>query len=368
MSRKANKARSITSRDVAALAGVSLMTVSRTLRTPDLVSPATRQRVEAAARELNYVPDLAAGSLSSQRSGHVAVLLPSLRHAGFLRTVDGLSDTLREHGYHLLIGDCHYSVEQQLELLRMLLGRRPEAIVLISGLDSPAAQELLERAAVPVIETWHWPDEPRNRVVGFSQFEVGRTMTESLIAMGHTQIGFLGALGPFDPNGEQRRQGHLAALQHAGLRDDIQSSVGKAPMEIEDGANGACQLLDRFPEMEALACASDMTALGVLHECRRRHLSVPDQLAIAGFGDFDFARYLQPSLTSVRLPSYRIGQQAAELIVATISGETPAPPSHCNLGFELIHRQSTGHDEQLMTYASSAPDAMPTRGVRPHDE
>lgn len=355
MSRKASKARSITSRDVAELAGVSLMTVSRTLRTPELVSPATRKRVESAARELNYVPDLAAGSLSSQRSGHVAVLLPSLRHAGFLRTVDGLSDTLRDNGYHLLIGDCYYSVEQQLELLRMLLGRRPEAIVLISGLDSPAAQDLLARAAVPVVETWHWPDDPPNMVVGFSQFEVGRAMTDSLIEKGHTRIGFLGALGPFDPNGEQRRQGHLAALRNAGLRDDIQSSVGKAPMEIEDGVKGASWLLEHFPEMDALACASDMTALGVLHECRRRGCAVPQQLAIAGFGDFDFAQYLQPSLTSVRLPSYRIGQLAAQLIVATISGEAAPPAPHCNLGFEIIHRQSTGSDDNRPSSSSSAP-------------
>ncbi|MGQ7847773.1 LacI family DNA-binding transcriptional regulator [Granulosicoccus sp. 3-233] len=356
MSRKASKARSITSRDVAALAGVSLMTVSRTLRTPEMVSPATRKRVQSAARELNYVPDLAAGSLSSKRSGHVAVLLPSLRHAGFLRTVDGLSDTLRDNGYHLLIGDCYYSVEQQLELLRMLLGRRPEAIVLISGLDSPAAQDLLARADIPVVETWHWPDEPRNRVVGFSQFDVGHAMARSLIEQGHVHIGFLGALGPYDPNGEQRRQGHLSALRDAGLRSDIQASIGKAPMEIEDGAKGASLLLDRFPEMDALACASDMTALGVLHECRRRDCVVPQQLAVAGFGDFDFAPYLHPSLTSVRLPSYRIGQQAAQLIMATINGETPPPVPHCNLGFELVHRQSTGHDGELMTYSSSTPD------------
>lgn len=365
MTRKANKARSITSRDVAALAGVSLMTVSRTLRTPELVSPDTRARVEAAATELNYVPDLAAGALSSQRSGHVAVLLPSLRHSGFLRTVDGLSDTLRDNGYHLLIGDCYYSVEQQLELLRMLLGRRPEAIVLVSGLDSPEAQELLARSDVPVVETWHWPEDPHNMVVGFSQFDAGHAMASSLIEMGYTRIGFLGAQGRYDPNGEQRRQGHLAALRDAGLPCDIHAAIGKAPMEIKDGMQGAALLLDQFPTMDALACASDMTALGVLHECQRRGHRVPEQLAIAGFGDFDFAPYLQPALTSVHLPSYRIGQRAAELILATIRDKSIPKEPHCNLGFDIIHRQSTGQDTDTSTHASSLPDAMPPTGTPP---
>lgn len=358
MNRKANKARTITSRDVAALAGVSLMTVSRTLRTPDRVSPGTRERVESAARELNYVPDLAAGALSSQRSGHVAVLLPSLRHNGFLRTVDGLSDTLRDNGYHLLIGDCYYSPEQQLEWLRVLLGRRPEAIVLVSGLDSPAARDLLTRAAIPVVETWHWPDNPQNMVVGFSQFDAGRTMTSSLIEKGYTRIGFLGAAGRYDPNGEQRRAGHCAALESAGLRSDIQASIGKAPMDIEDGVQGASLLLDRHPDMDALACASDMTALGVLHECQRRGCIVPDQLAIAGFGDFDFSPYLQPALTSVRLPSYRIGQQAAELILNTINGRHPPAQPHCNLGFEIVHRRSTGRDKAEPSGPSYSTDTL----------
>lgn len=364
MNGKAKKTRSITSRDVAELAGVSLMTVSRTLRTPELVSPATRERVESAARELNYVPDLAAGALSSKRSGHVAVLLPSLRHSGFLRTVDGLSDTLRDNGYHLLIGDCYYSVEQQLELLRMLLGRRPEAIVLISGLDSPAAQEMLARSRVPVVETWHWPEQSDNMVVGFSQFDVGHAMTTSLIDSGYTRIGFLGAQGRHDPNGEQRRRGHIAALHAAGLQSDIQASIGKAPMEIEDGVQGAALLLERFPDMQALACASDMTALGVLNECQRRGVVVPDQLAIAGFGDFDFAPYLQPALTSVRLPSYRIGKQAAELILASI-GAGPRPSQRqFNLGFTIIHRQSTGATGET-EYSALSPDDTQTPGISP---
>lgn len=323
------------------------MTVSRTLRTPNRVSPGTRERVEAAARELNYVPDLAAGALSSQRSRHVAVLLPSLRHTGFLRTVDGLSDTLRMHGYHLLIGDCYYSPAQQTELLRLILGRRPEAIVLVSSMDSPEARQLLDRADIPIVETWDWPEHPADMVVGFSQKATGKAMTESLIESGYKNIGFLGGPAQADPYAQLRLSGHLEALDMAGLRSDIQATVGETPMDIQDGVRGVSTLKEQFPETDALVCANDMTALGALTECQRRGWSVPEDLAIAGYGDFDFAAHLLPALTSVKLPSYRMGQQAAELIVSKIEQRTTPEDGVRNLGFEIIHRQSTERKRQL---------------------
>ena len=323
------------------------MTVSRALRTPDLVAEGTRERVESAARELNYVPDLAAGSLSSQRSGHVAVLLPSLRHTGFLRTVDGLSHALRRHGYHLLIGDSYYSPEEQVDLLKMVIGRRPEAIVLVSSMGSVEARELLERSDIPVVETWDWPSEPLDMVVGFSPEAAGRAMTEALIGEGYTGIGFLAGPPHTDPYGDRRRSGHLEALRARGLDDTIHVTVSDTPMEIADGVSGVVLLRERFPDADALICATDMTALGALSECRRRGWRIPDDIAIAGYGNFDFAASLNPSLTSMQLPSYAIGTRAAELIMARLGGEEPSEAtsaSPLDLGFRIIHRDSTRRD------------------------
>ena len=320
------------------------MTVSRALRTPGLVADGTRERVESAARELNYVPDLAAGSLSSQRSGHVAVLLPSLRHSGFLHTVDGLSDTLRAHGYHILIGDSYYSPEEQVDLLKLVIGRRPEAIVLVASMDSAEARELLERSDIPVVETWDWPASPLDMVVGFSPEAAGRAMTEALVELGHTRIGFLAGPAHTDPYGERRRHGHLEALRAHGLDDAIHVTVSDTPMEIDDGVSGVVLLRERFPDADALVCATDMTALGALSECRRRGWKVPDDIAIAGYGNFDFAASLNPSLTSMALPSHAIGVRAAELIMARLADERPlksASPSPIDLGFQIIHRDST---------------------------
>jgi len=358
MARKARRQAAATSRDVAALAGVSPMTVSRTLRTPELVTAGTRERVESAARELNYVPDLAAGALSSQKSGHVAVLLPSLRHTGFLRTVDGLSDTLRGHGYHILIGDSYYSPDEQTELLRLVIGRRPEAIVLVASMDSAEARKLLGQSGIPVVETWGRPAEPLDMVVGFSQHAAGRAMTESLVEQGYAHIGFL--MGPphSDPYAEQRRSGHLEVLAEHHLDASIHVTVSDTPMEIADGVRGVALLRERFPQADALICATDMTALGALNECQRRGWRVPEALAIAGYGNFDFAASLNPSLTTVRLPSYTIGVRAAERIIARIDGAARDEHAPLDLGFQVIHRDSTRRASRATGQPAPPPDPI----------
>jgi len=368
MARKTRRQGTVTSRDVAARAGVSPMTVSRTLRTPELVTVGTRERVESAARELAYVPDLAAGALSSQRSGHVAVLLPSLRHTGFLRTVDGLSDTLRGHGYHILIGDSYYSPDEQVELLRLVIGRRPEAIVLVASMDSDEARDLLRQSRIPVVETWGQPAEPLDMVVGFSQHEAGRAMTESLVEQGYTRIGYLAGPAHTDPYGEQRRLGHLEALAERGLDTSIHVVVSDTPMEIADGVSGVSTLRERYPEADALVCATDMTALGALSECQRRGWRVPEDIAIAGCGNFDFAASLNPSLTSVNLPSYTIGVRTAELIIARIGGEEQgdAVARPLDLGFEVVHRDSTRRKPSAATataHTASPAAASTTDGL-----
>jgi len=341
MSRKAPRSVPPTSRDVAARAGVSPMTVSRALRRPELVSEATREKVASAVRELDYVPDLVAGALSSQRSGHVAVLVPSLRHSGFLNTIEGLSTGLRKRGYALLIGDSTYSPDEELELLRVILGRKPEAIVLVANMSSEPARRLLLGAGIPVVETWDWPDEPMDLVVGFSQQAAGHAMTTSLIERGYRRIGFLVGPAETDPYGEMRRQGHLRALAEHGLPADRLVSTGNRPMEIEDGAAGVVELRRRWPDSDALFCATDLIALGALNECRRRCWRVPQDIAIVGHGNFDFSASLVPSLSTVDVPGRQIGEAAAALIAARIADSEATLDARQDLGFTLLHRQST---------------------------
>ncbi|KGM35547.1 LacI family DNA-binding transcriptional regulator, partial [Inquilinus limosus] len=159
--------------DVAALAGTSPMTVSRALRGEGRVSPETLARINAAVEALGYVPNLSASSLASRRSGILAVLVPTIGNSVFSETVRGVADAAEAAGLHLLIGDYAYSDDKRHQLVRALVGRRPDALVLVGAVQDEAARTLLRQHGVPVVETWELSDDPVDMAVGFSNFAAG---------------------------------------------------------------------------------------------------------------------------------------------------------------------------------------------------
>ena len=328
----------ITLRDVARRAGVSAMTVSRALKAPDRVAPATRARVAAAVAALGYVPDQAARGLASRHSRLVAALVSTVADSIFASTIDGLAESLRAHEYHLLLGTTGYSPASEEELLLAILSRRPDGLVLTSGVHTETCRRLLEGAGVPVVEVWELPEEPIDMAVGFSNVEAGRAMTRFLVELGYRRIALVGDLGPDDHRGRLRRDGYRLALEEGGLGAPRVAPPGAAGLgPIEAGARSLARVLDAFPDTDAAFCTSDAVALGALSEARRRGLGVPERLAIAGLGDLDVAGEAGLRLTTVRVPGREIGVEAGRLVVARRSGEQRGP-AVVDLGFELVRR------------------------------
>lgn len=334
-----------TMQDVARAAEVSTITVSRVLRTPEKVKAATRERVEAAVRELGYVPDQVAGSLSSRESRLVAALVSTLAGSIFASTVDGLARSLREAGHQLLLGTTDYSSATEEELVATALSRRPDGIVLTSGDHTPAARAMLAGAGIPVVEVWELPEDPIDMAVGFSNFEAGRAMTRHLFEVGRRRIGFVGAgrragPGEGDRRGRLRRLGYEAALAELGLGEPRAVPEPAEGSMVERGARDLAALLERFPDTDAVFCSSDSTALGAVGEARRRGFEVPSRLAIAGFGDFEFAGELGLGLTTVGIPGCRIGSEAGRMLLARKRGEAVEIPI-LDLGFEIVRRATS---------------------------
>lgn len=343
-------------RDVARLADVSKMTVSRVLADPDMVAEETRNRVMRAVEQLAYVPDRVAGSLSSRRTGFIAALLPTLVNANFADTAHGLTEVLRGRGYQLLIGYTLYRLDEEERLIRAMLARRPEAIVLAGTIHTREAQRLLLEAAIPVVEIWDLPDRPVDYAVGFSNHDVGRAAARHLVELGHRRIG---AIGPDDTDeardlrGEERLIGFSAGLRDAGLSDDLILRQPGVPLSFTQGAEGMGTLLDRAPDIEAVFAVSDLLAVGAIMECQRRSIPVPSQISIMGFGDFEIGRVCVPSLTTVQVDARAIGRRTAEVILGALGRTHPDPaatPKALNdLGFRVLQRESTriskGHPE-----------------------
>lgn len=326
--------------DVARIAGVSPMTVSRAFRRDSSVSEATRTAILAAAQSLDYVLDSAASSLRSQRTDFVAVIIPSLNNANFAETVGGLSDGLRERGLQILLGATGYDMAEEERLIEQLLRRRPEAIVVTGGRHTPRARRMLESAQIPVVETWDLPEAPIGHVVGFSNAAAVRGMVDHFVARGLTRIAFIGGDADRDTRGTDRRAGFVAAMQVQGLPTDRLVAAGAPPISMREGAQAMGDLLDRMPDTEAVICVSDLSAFGALTECQRRGVAVPGKLSIAGFGDYEIAGISVPTLSTINPFPRRIGAEAASLILAVLDG-TQTTPARIAIAPELLIRGSS---------------------------
>ena len=308
--------------DVAAQVGVSKMTVSRALKrdggSDRQTSEALRQRILQTCHEMGYVIDLTARGFASKRSGFVAALIPALNNSNFSDTAHGLTAAVEASGLQVLLGYTDYDVPTEERLLRAMLARRPEGLVLTGGSHTPAARALAVAAGIPVVETWDLLADPIDHVVGFSNAEATAELVRRLHGQGYHRIAFLDGAPSHDARGADRRRGYGQAMAELGLPAHRTLSIGQAPVSMAHGAEGVAQILARWPEVQALVCVSDHVAFGALMECHRRGWSVPGRLAIAGFGGFEVASACHPQITTVAVDCLGIGRAAGELLLRAI--------------------------------------------------
>ena len=306
--------------DVARLAGVSPMTVSRAFKRDSSVSETTREAILQAADSIGYVFDSTASNLRSQKTDFVAVTIPSINNANFAETLRGLSDGLKDRGLQILLGYTDYDIAEEERLVEQLLRRRPEAIVVTGGRHTARTRRLLENAAIPVIETWDLPDAPIGHVVGFSNAAAVRGMVDHFVARGLTRIAFIGGDADRDTRGTDRREGFIAAMRAHGLDATRLIAAGAPPISMREGAAAMGRLLDTLPDTEAVIAVSDLSAFGALTECQRRGVAVPGRISIAGFGDYEIAEVAVPALTTLNPFPREIGSRAAGLILDVLDG------------------------------------------------
>jgi LacI family transcriptional regulator, gluconate utilization system Gnt-I transcriptional repressor len=333
--------------DVAATAGVTAITVSRYLREPHRVAPATARAVAAALHATGYLPNKQAGVLASAATGSarmVAALIPSIANSIFAETVQGLADALQGSGCELLLAATGYSAEREEEQLRALLGWFPSALVVTGRRHTPGALALLHQAqarGTPVIEIWDHQPEPGAESftqIGFNHEQVGRAMAEHLIGRGYRSLAYIDSGVAEDFRAHERGDGFLAAAR----RHRVPARRIRAPAReaIEAGRHAFASLIDEHgrPLVRAAAFANDHLACGALLAARTRGLSVPGDLALLGFGDFSLGSQLDPPLSTVHTPRFEIGQAAARALLLALQSGRSAPDER--LPWTMIDRGS----------------------------
>ncbi len=250
----------VTLDDVARLAGVSPITVSRALRRERSVDPALAERVQAAAQQLGYVPDPAARALASQRSTQVLVLVPMLSNTLFVDLLEAVHRTLFPQGFLPLIGVTHYDAAEEEVLLRTYLPHRPAGL-LVTGFDrSEAARQLIARSGVPCVHLMETSEAPGVYCVGFSQLEAGAAITRHLLERGRRRIAFCAA--QLDPRTLQRAEGYRRTLREAGVYDPQLEMLSPEGSSIALGARLFEETLRRAPDVDAIFFCNDDIAQG----------------------------------------------------------------------------------------------------------
>lgn len=328
----------VTLADVAGVAGVSPITVSRALRGERAVDPVLVARVKAAADRLGYVPDPAARALASRHSTHVALLIPLLSNALFVDLLETAQRTLRAAGYQTLIGVTHYDTGEEEQLLREQLLHRPAGL-LVTGLQhSDATHALIRGSGVPCVHLMETSSAPDVYSVGFSQADAAAALTRHLLQRGYRRIAF--AAAQLDARTLQRREGWRMAMQAAGLHAATLEWLNPAPSSLALGGTMFEQIAAQTPAVDAVFFCNDDLAHGALLAALRLGIAVPQRVAVAGFNDLTGSDQMLPPLTTVRTPRARIGSAAAELLIALMRGEAVASNA-IDLGYELVVRAST---------------------------
>jgi LacI family gluconate utilization system Gnt-I transcriptional repressor len=315
---------------VAERAGVSPITVSRVVRLPGLVAPGTRTRVEAAMRELGYVPNLVAGSLASARSNSVGVLVPTIANSIFADTVQGLSDELEPLGYAVILAQSRYDDAREDHMLAALLSRRPEAIVMVGSPATEDGARLLRRAAIPIVETWEIPAAPIDAVAGFDNYQAGCAVARHLVAQGRESLAFIGG---DDPRATRRWNGFNETALRAGVKPPRR-------LVLDRNASGSVVALASLPGVDAVFAANDAHAIGFMSGLRAAGLlrqggpASEQPVAVIGLGDLEMGRLIAPALSTIRVHGDAIGRTAGRLML------TRTGTRHVDLGFELVLRDS----------------------------
>ncbi len=313
---------------VATLAGVSAITVSRVVRLPEMVAPQTRAKVEAAMRELGYVPNQLAGALAGARTKSVGVLVPTIANSIFADTVQGLSDELEPLGYAVILAQSRYDADREDHMLAALLSRRPEAIIMVGSPATEDGARLLRRAGIPIVETWELPPAPLDAVAGFDNFSAGVAVAKHLIAHGRKHLAFIGG---DDPRATRRWNGFNETALGAGIKP--------RRLVLDRNASGSVAALADLPDVDAVFAANDAHAIGFMSGLREAGLlrggpAAEQPVAVIGLGDLEMGRLIAPALSTIRVHGDAIGRTAAKLILSREG------PRCVDLGFELVLRDS----------------------------
>ncbi|MDQ7850245.1 MAG: LacI family DNA-binding transcriptional regulator [Armatimonadota bacterium] len=329
-----------TIRDVALHAGVSVATVSRVINdSPHKVHPVTRRRVLRAVAHLGYYPNAVAQGLRRGTTRTIALIVPDISNPFFPAVARGVEDVARRHGYALVLGNTDGDAARERAYLEILRKRWVDGVLFASASGDARPLRMLRAGGVPAVLIAREATDGEIDTVLVDSFAGMRLATAHLLRLGHRRIAYIG--GPRGlPVARERLRGYRQALRDQGICPDPRLVVA-GDFRVEGGRTAVRRLLARRSTFTALAAANDLMAIGAMEALRAAGRRIPDDVAVVGFDDIPFAAFVDPPLTTVAQPTYRLGALAMERLLALMRGEAGAP-RRMVLKPQLVVRRSCG--------------------------
>jgi LacI family transcriptional regulator len=347
-----------TIRDVARLAGVSTMTVSRVVNSSGYTSTETRARVERAIAELGYVPNALARHLRSNRTRTIALVISDISNPFFTTIARGVEDVAAAHDFAVMFCNTDESESEEMAYLQMLIQRQIDGVLLVPSSNSGASLRLLRSHRVPVVVLDRRVSSPQVDQVRSDSEAGAYQLVRHLIELGHRHIAALSG-GRAISTSVDRVAGYQRALAEAGIEVDNRL-VLYGGYGVNGGYRMALQVLKVSPRPTALFAANNFIAFGAIRVLREMGMRVPDDMSVVTFDDLPEEWLIEPFLTVVDQPAYDIGRQAAELLLERLAGTAPSKRRSIILPLELIIRRSSGPPRPDPNGRSARPLVVPS--------
>ncbi len=317
---------------------MSKMTASRVLRGEGGYSDQTRDKVLAQVDALGYLPNrLATVFAGDTTSTFVGVSIPDLGNEVFAQVLEGIDRKLGSHGYQTVLGLTQHTLQQEESWIETVLSWQPAGLILTGRSHSPRALELLKNAGIPIVEIWDLNSSPLDVSVGIAHFDSGYQMGRYLVGLGYSAFGYVGTSHDTANAASRRLDGFTKAITDGGGTVTRQFCLHDTA-NFYPGYYGTEQLLATGARIECVYYQNDSMAFGGYQYCERVGLRVPEYIGIAGWGDMPISAVLRKRLTSIHVSHLKLGQKAADAMVARLKGEAVLESN--NIGFRLIAGQT----------------------------
>ncbi len=312
----------ITIHDIAKQLNISASTVSRALKNNPIISESTRKRIKKTAEEMGYRPNVLAASFRTKKTNTIGVIVPLINRHFFSSVISGIEDIAYKNGFTVTISQSNDKVEKEAKIAHTLFANRVDGLILSLGMETKSFEhlKLFTDRKVPLVLFDRITEKIDAHKIIVDDFGGAYRATKHLIEIGARKIAHIG--GPQTINiYKSRQEGFIAALNDAGLKTD-KSLIFNGTMTRNDGVEALKTLRKNNKLPDAVFCANDTTALGIIIYLKEIGIKLPDEIAIVGFSNEPFSEVVTPSISTIKQPGFLMGQKAAELVISQINNET----------------------------------------------